>query len=285
MSLSNLTLYLQFISLMVVRPPRICLPKRVLIADDSEAIRRVVRWMMEQQPDMEVCAATENGTQTVQTALALRPDVLILDLKMPGLSGAEVAGIVKQSLPATKTVLFTLYADSISQRTASILGANVIPKIDGLDALLREVRTLLRPKPEVVDATLSRARSHKIDIRRLEILSETLGAPLTHCGRDLKYRWANWQYANWLQKPLDKIIGCSILDVLGKSAFDTLNRYFDHVLSGEDVTYEEEAEFDIIGRRKVDAAYKATANSDGQPDGWLACVHDITAAEAINPKK
>jgi len=256
------------------------LRKRVLIADDSEAIRKVVRWMMEQQPDMEVCAATENGIQTVETALALRPDVLILDLKMPGLSGIEVAGILKQSLPATKTVLFTLYGDSISKSTASILGTNVIPKIDGLDALLREVRTLLRPKPEVVEAALSAARSSKLDVRRLETLTETLGTPLTHCGRDLKYRWANFHYADWLQKPLEKIIGCSILDVLGKSAFDTLNGYFDQALSGDDVAYEEEAEFDIIGRRRVTAAYKSTSSKDGQADGWLACVHDVTAEAA-----
>jgi CheY-like chemotaxis protein len=256
------------------------LPKRVLIADDSDAIRRVVRWMVDQQPDLEVCGTTENGIQTVETALALRPDVLVLDLKMPGLSGMEVAGILKQSLPDTKTVLFTLYADSISKSTASVLGTDVVPKIAGLDALLRKVRTLLRPQANVIDATLSYVRSHKIDVKRLEILTETLGTPLSHCGRDLKYRWANWHYANWLQKPLDKIIGCSILDVLGKSAFDILSRYFDQALTGEDVAYEAEAEFDIIGRRRVTAVYKATADVNGQADGWLSCVDDVTDTEA-----
>jgi DNA-binding NarL/FixJ family response regulator len=118
------------------------LPKRVLIADDNKAIQKVVRFFVEQQPGVEVCAITDNGTAAVDAALALRPDMLILDLKMPGLSGIEVAGVLKNILPGTKTILFTMYGDTISSALASAVGVDVIAKADGLPALIEAVKTL-----------------------------------------------------------------------------------------------------------------------------------------------
>lgn len=107
-------------------------------------------------------------------------------------------------------------------------------------------------------------------------MSKRLAAPLTRCGRDLKYLWVNEQYASWLQRPVDKIVGRSILDVLGKSAFEVLKRYFEKALSGEDVAYEAQADYDIIGPQRISALYKPTLNRDRVPDGWLAFVQDIS---------
>src|SRR5579864_1029810 len=112
--------------------------KRVLIADDSESVRKVLRSFVEQQPDIEVCAMTKNGTETVETALALRPDLVILDMKMPGLNGVEVAGVLSKSLPGAKTIIFTMYGDFVSKALASALGVNaVLAKTDGLQGLGR----------------------------------------------------------------------------------------------------------------------------------------------------
>ena len=119
------------------------MPIRVLIADDSASVRDAIRKILEKQLGVEVCAVTENGLDTIEKAKALRPDVIVLDLKMPGISGIEVAGILRKELPSAKTILFTLYAETISGSTASLLGMPVISKTDGLGKLVEMVRSLL----------------------------------------------------------------------------------------------------------------------------------------------
>ncbi len=70
-------------------PPTIIMTKRVLIADDNELMRRTIRSFLEDRGDIEICAQTVNGVETVKAAMALRPDLLILDVVMPGLAGSK----------------------------------------------------------------------------------------------------------------------------------------------------------------------------------------------------
>jgi DNA-binding NarL/FixJ family response regulator len=118
--------------------------KRVLIADDNELMRRTIRSFLEQRDDIEVCAQTVNGIETVKTAMALRPDLLILDVVMPGLNGIEVAGILNKSLPQSKILLFTMYADSVGEKLASATGVNIVlQKSKGLSGLAETLDSLL----------------------------------------------------------------------------------------------------------------------------------------------
>ena len=252
--------------------------KRVLIADDSESVRKVVRSFVEQQPDIEVCAITENGAETIETALALRPDLVILDFKMPGLNGIEVAGVLNNSLPSMKTIIFTMYNDSVSKALASAVGVNaVLDKTEGLQTLGRTLQSLLGDRAKVVDKYLSRAvRAGQTGPKDLDSLAEQLAAPLTRCDRRLNYLWVDRRYAKWLQKPVEKIAGRKILDVIGKEAFDELQPRFEQALSGENVNYQAEANFRNIGRRRIRATYKPTVNDQGVSEGWIAFVDDIT---------
>jgi DNA-binding NarL/FixJ family response regulator len=63
---------------------------RVLIADDQEDVRSAFRMILDAQPDMTVVAEAANGTSTVEQAEHLRPDVVLVDIRMPGLDGLEV---------------------------------------------------------------------------------------------------------------------------------------------------------------------------------------------------
>jgi Response regulator containing a CheY-like receiver domain and an HTH DNA-binding domain len=262
------------------------LPKRVLIADDNESVRRVIRSFIDQQPGVEVCAVTRDGIETAETAIALRPDLLIVDVLMPGLNGIEVTSVVKNYLPTAKIVLFTMYDDAI-RALAPVMGANaLLTKSDGISALLRTVRTMLSDKLKTIEETLTRAvQERETDAVHLESLTRRLGVPLTRCSRDLKYLWANQHYAGWLQRPLEKIIGRPILDVLGKDAFESLRHRFEQALSGQAVTYQADAKYESIGRRCISAAYQPTFQIDGTPDGWLAFVDDVThsVADEDNP--
>ena len=120
------------------------MPKRVLIADDNKFVRRAICTLLTKWPDVEVCAETDDGRKTVATALALRPDLLILDVRMPELNGIEVASILKKSLPEAKMILFTMYSDQIGTDLASAAGVTVVlPKLDGLPALVKALDSFL----------------------------------------------------------------------------------------------------------------------------------------------
>lgn len=123
------------------------MPKRVLIADDSESMRNVLRNFIQEQPGVEVCALTANGIDTIDAAMALQPDLLILDIQMPGLNGVEVASVLRKNLPSAKTVLFTIYGHIFSETLASAVGADaVLAKADGLPALAKALQSLLGTK-------------------------------------------------------------------------------------------------------------------------------------------
>jgi DNA-binding NarL/FixJ family response regulator len=116
---------------------------RILIADESQTVRGIIRSFLARRPNIEICGETADGRQTIDVALALQPDLLILDVLMPEFNGIEVASILKKSLPKTKTILFTMYGDFI-KNLALAAGVNVIvSKSDGLAPLLKTLESLL----------------------------------------------------------------------------------------------------------------------------------------------
>ena len=64
---------------------------KILFADDHQIVREGLMRLIERESDLKVIAETDNGTDAVRLALQLRPDVTILDLRMPGLDGASAA--------------------------------------------------------------------------------------------------------------------------------------------------------------------------------------------------
>jgi two-component system, NarL family, response regulator DesR len=80
---------------------------RVLLADDEDLIRTAVAALLELEPDLEVVAQAADGRAAVDTALAHRPDVAVIDLEMPKLDGIEVAGELASALPSCAVVILT----------------------------------------------------------------------------------------------------------------------------------------------------------------------------------
>jgi DNA-binding NarL/FixJ family response regulator len=120
------------------------MPKRVLIADDNKLVRRAIRTLLTKWPDVEVCAETDDGRKTVDTALGLRPDFVILDVRMPEMNGIEVASVLKKTLPTAKMILFTMYSDNIGRNLAAAAGVEVVlAKVEGLAALVSALDSFL----------------------------------------------------------------------------------------------------------------------------------------------
>lgn len=84
---------------------------RVLLADDHAMFRRGIAQFIGQEADMEVVGEAEDGHQAVEMANRLRPDVAVLDIRMPGLSGVEATGQISGALPDTRVLMLTVYDD------------------------------------------------------------------------------------------------------------------------------------------------------------------------------
>ena len=69
----------------------------MLVADDSPSMRKIIRSFLEELPHVEICAVATNGTEAADAARTLEPDLLILDVVMPGLSGVEAGAQLKQA--------------------------------------------------------------------------------------------------------------------------------------------------------------------------------------------
>lgn len=138
------------------------MPKRIMIVDDGEEVRQVVRAVFEARTDYEICGEASNGAEAVEKALALKPDLLLLDVAMPMLNGVEVASVLAGSMPQMPVVIYTMYNELLGLSLANAVGAKaVISKADGIGKLLECVQNLLEPKaqgiPEAPPSTASTA--------------------------------------------------------------------------------------------------------------------------------
>jgi DNA-binding NarL/FixJ family response regulator len=84
-------------------------PTRILVVDDMPAIRRSLRYFIEQEANWEICGEAENGRAAIDRVLELKPDVVILDLSMPVMNGLEAARQIKAIAPLTHILMLTLH--------------------------------------------------------------------------------------------------------------------------------------------------------------------------------
>lgn len=97
---------------------------RVLLADDSAAIRRVVAELFQANPGQwTICGESGDGRETIQKTVELHPDVVLLDLSLPVLSGLEVARILLHDVPSATLVLMSAQEQSLLERLAVVAKA------------------------------------------------------------------------------------------------------------------------------------------------------------------
>jgi DNA-binding NarL/FixJ family response regulator len=84
-------------------------PSRVLICDDQEMMRVGLRMVVDSQPDLTVVGEAADGLQAIDAAVEHRPEVILLDVRMPGLDGVAAAGRIRVALPATRILMITTF--------------------------------------------------------------------------------------------------------------------------------------------------------------------------------
>jgi two-component system response regulator NreC len=98
-------------------------PIRVLIADDHAMIREGLRQLLEMQADIKVVGEAKDGSEALDECRKLRPDVALLDIAMPRLTGVEAVSLIKQVSPETEVVILSMYEKEAYVRQAMKAGA------------------------------------------------------------------------------------------------------------------------------------------------------------------
>lgn len=144
----------------------------IVLADDHPVVRRGMQALLEAEPDFSIVGETGDGLETVRLVERLQPEILVLDLMMPGLSGLEVLRIVRQRSPQSRIVVLSMYSDNAFVAEALKNGATgYVLKGCEEENLVRAVREavdgrryLSPPVTErAIDAYVEQTRSAHLD--------------------------------------------------------------------------------------------------------------------------
>jgi DNA-binding NarL/FixJ family response regulator len=167
---------------------------RVLLADDHGLVRDGLGRLLGSVPDIEVVAAAADGDEAIRLAAEHRPDVILMDLRMPGMDGSEATRRLLESDPGTHVVILTSFSERDEILTALDAGAiGYILKDAEPDELIRGVRAAaqgdspLAPKAaRTLIGSRSSAPGHPLSDREREVLQlVTRGLPNKLIAREL----------------------------------------------------------------------------------------------------
>lgn len=130
---------------------------RILLVDDHDIVRLGLMTLLNDQPDMEVVGEASTAGDAVKAAENLRPDVVLMDIRLPGEGGIEAAGQVTRRVPNSKVVMLTSFADDELVVRAIRAGAvGYVLKQVGNDELLRAIRAAARGEALLDPSTTAR---------------------------------------------------------------------------------------------------------------------------------
>ena len=120
-------------------------PIRILLADDHAVLRAGLRALLSAQADMDVVGEAGDGLEALEQAERLRPDVVLADVGMPGLSGLELTRRMKETLPQARVLILTVHEDqSFLHRALRAGAAGYLVKRAAEEDLLAGIRAVAR---------------------------------------------------------------------------------------------------------------------------------------------
>jgi two-component system response regulator NreC len=171
---------------------------RILLADDHAVLRAGLRALLNAELDMQVIGEAESGQQAVDMARALQPDVVLMDVTMPGLSGIEATRRIKAAQPETRVLALTMHDDASYLRDILAAGGSgyVLKEAAG-DELLSAIRavyqggTFLHPNHTrvLLDDMLERDRALKWRGQETGHSGEWRGQETGHSGEEKEERF------------------------------------------------------------------------------------------------
>ena len=156
-----------------MKPPRT--KTKILFADDHQIVREGLARLIDREDDMRIVAEAENGADAVRRARELKPDLIILDLRMPVKDGATAAAEILAADPNAKILLLTSFATAAEVKTALDAGVlSAVVKDSSSETLINAIRTTTRGErfisQEIADTLAERKVEPAISDRQREIL-------------------------------------------------------------------------------------------------------------------
>jgi DNA-binding NarL/FixJ family response regulator len=118
---------------------------RILIVDDSALVRNFLRACFESEPGWQICGEAVNGSEGIEKAQQLQPNLIVLDLSMPVMNGLEAARVFRELMPSVPLIMFTSFHTRHLEQEAQAAGiSRVILKSESLADLIACVRSLTK---------------------------------------------------------------------------------------------------------------------------------------------
>lgn len=139
---------------------------RLVLADDHAVVRSGTRELLEQEPDLKIVGEASNGEEAVRLAYELQPDVMVMDVRMPKMSGVEATRRIKSEAPDVRVLVLTAHDDDEYVFALLQAGANgYLLKTAEIDELVRAIRTVASGQsalaPEVTGKVVAQFASGK----------------------------------------------------------------------------------------------------------------------------
>jgi DNA-binding NarL/FixJ family response regulator len=131
-------------------------PTRVLIADDQTIVREGLSTLLDLLPEVEVVGAATDGEEAVRLVAERRHDVVLVDLRMPRVDGAEATRRIRELAPETQVIVLTTYADDASVFTALQAGARGYLTKNASAAEIRQAIAAVRRGEALLDPSVQR---------------------------------------------------------------------------------------------------------------------------------
>lgn len=115
----------------------------ILIVDDHESLRELLKYRLEDQADMKVVAHVGDGEKAVQEALACEPNIILMDIDMPGLSAFDAAERIMTRRPDTRIIFFTAFVrDRFIEQALAVRAWGYVTKTEGAESVVKAIRNV-----------------------------------------------------------------------------------------------------------------------------------------------
>jgi PAS domain S-box-containing protein len=257
----------------------------IVIVDDAAEVRALVRTRLRLSRRIEVVGEGADGAEAVALAAEHRPDLLLLDVSMPGIDGLEALPRVLEASPETRVVMYSGFTEEMLARRSRDLGAAAfLEKSTSLDSLVDDLLALLDVAPQRVAGAddggpASQAAVDPVLQEHLERFQEVFKdaaigmATMTLTGRLVR---PNRNLARLLGRPIGELVGTAYADLVYDEP-QRLAEAVDSILRAEnDVVRVEHAVAGVSPRRRVQATVSAVQDARGRPLYLFLQVQDVT---------
>jgi DNA-binding NarL/FixJ family response regulator len=140
----------------------------ILVADDHEVVRKGIRTLLESRPEWEICGEACTGRDAIAKTVRLKPDVVLLDITMPGLSGLEAIPEILRACPHTKVLVLTMHdSGRMASRVLAAGASGLVLKSDAAHDLILALEALSKNKaflsPQVTNLLVTEIRQNQAE--------------------------------------------------------------------------------------------------------------------------